>query len=395
MLVKNGRCVALALLTVCVSLNACASPKSVSSPALPALTEANTEAADTEDMEYWKEWWNAEKVSLPKSNVLQFTNGKEGIYNYCPSVIKLDGGTLYAYYCTNVNSFDVTDHIGCRKGIQGSDGSISWEEEKIVLSPDVGTWDARHTCDPSVIAGDFEYKNQKYSYMMAYLGCTSSDNQCNKIGIAVAKTPDGPFIKVGNKPLIDFEADAEYSGFQWGVGQPSLINADCKGRIWLFYTLGDKNGTRLVADEWELSELDAPERVSSEEISKKGLVNLNGGNDYMNNADLLYDAENKRFYASSDCHPNPSDEPSYISSHFRVTYFTWEDSFNDTVWKDCEVVSPQMTGFARNHNTGFLRDKYGHITDGGCLTVFYTTSVTGSDSLWSYRIYNYSIRIPK
>ena len=387
---KRKKYTLVLIMAICVLLNACSRTEQAR---LPTSDTDIIEATDI-GLEQWKQWWDKNKVELPESNLLQFTNDKEGIYNYCPSIMKLNDEALYIYYCTNFNSYDVTDYIGCRKGVQNGDGRIAWGEEKIVLFPSAGTWDARHTCDPSVIAGDFKYQNKRYGYMMAYLGCTSSDNQNNKIGIAVSESPEGPFIKIENDPLVDFEMDSEYSGFQWGVGQPCLINADKQGRVWIFYTRGDRNGTRLVMDEWELTDLDAPQRLSTEEVSGKGLVKLNGSSDYMNNADLLYDAENKRFYASSDCHPNPSDEPNFISSHFRVTYFVQKDSFSDVVWKNHTVISPQMTNFARNHNTGLLRDEYGHMADNGYLTVFYTMSITGDNSLWSYRIYNYNLRIP-
>lgn len=85
------------------------------------------------------------------------SNSREGIYNYCPSVFQTDDGTRYVYYCTNKNSYEVVDHIGCRKGVRGLGGRYKWSEEKIVLSPTENSWDAHHTCDPSVIKGDFEY----------------------------------------------------------------------------------------------------------------------------------------------------------------------------------------------------------------------------------------------
>lgn len=337
-------------------------------------------------------------VVLPKSNNLQFDASREGTYNYCPAAMKLSDGTMYIYYCTNTESYEVVDYIGCRKGARKSDGTIEWGEEKIVLSPGgAGAWDAHHVCDPSVIAGSFAYGGETYGYLMAYLGCTSYDNQENKIGLAVAKSPEGPFVKVGDEPFIDFTVNSNVQVFQWGVGQPSLVSQDKQGKVWLFYTKGDVDGTRLMVDVWNLSDLDSPVGVTRQKLSENGLKNLDGGNDFMNNADLIYDAANNRFYASSDCHPNPTDTPNYISAHFRVNYFTPANStsFGSFTWSTLKQVGPVITEFVRNHNTGVLRDAYGHMTDDGYLTVFYTVSNTGNSSLWTYRIYDYYMELPK
>lgn len=336
-------------------------------------------------------------IAMPtKNNNLQFDSTKEGIYNYCPSIMELADGTVYIYYCTNTESFQVVDYIGCRKGTRGTDGTIAWGEEKIVLAPGAqGAWDAHHVCDPSVIAGEFSYGGESYGYLMAYLGCTSYDNQENEIGLAVAKSPEGPFIKVGTEPFVKFTMDPDVTVFQWGVGQPSLVSMDKKGKVWMFYTKGDADGTRLIVDGWNLSDLDSPTGLLREEISANGLVDLEENQDFMNNADLVYDVENGRFFAVSDCHPNPKDPPNYISAHFRVTYFDKKDSFTQIKWEKLKYVGPVLTDFMRNHNTGVLRDAYGHLNDDGYLSIFYTKSDTGNSSLWSYRIYDYYVELPK
>lgn len=331
-------------------------------------------------------------VTLPPSHRLQF-DAAAGIYNYCPTVMQTDAHTAYIYYCTNREARTVVDHIACRKGTRSEDGAWSWGAERIVLSPTAGAWDAHHTCDPTVVAGDFCYGGENYAYLMAYLGCTSYDNQDNKIGIAVAKSPEGPFIKVGSAPLVGFEFDGSADVWEWGVGQPSLVNLDRGGRMLLFYTRGDRNGTRTLVEEWNLSDLSSPVRASSETLSVVGLTDLNGEQDILNNADFVYDAAKDRFFAVSVCHPNPASEPNYIASHFRMTCFDRPTSYASFTWQTVCTVGERESGFARNHNAGVLRDAYGHLT-GDCLTAFYTVSVTGAQSLWSYRIYNYHALLP-
>ena len=303
-----------------------------------------------------------------------------------------DDGTAYVYYCTNKDSKRIVDYVGFRKGTVLSNGEIKWGAESRVLSPTSGSWDAMHTCDPSVIKGKFSYNSEEYYYLLAYLGCTSIDNQDNKVGLAVAKSPEGPFIKIGDKPFVDFTMDPSVSVFQWGVGQPSLVSQDKEGKVYLFYTRGDKDGTRTIVENWDLSNLNAPELIKRETLSHKGLVDLNGGGDIINNADFAYDPESGRFYASSDCHPMPSDDPNFISTHFRITSFDPGEGFSDITWTNEYQIGPDDTGFARNHNTGIVRDEYGYTLPGDEITVFYTRSLTGPDSLWSYRIYNYTVK---
>ncbi len=366
-----------------------------SDTAVSAEETADTEAATSESIvESSSEQESADSpieldTVILASHNLQFYNEKNGIYNYCPSIIQIDENTRYIYYCTNKLSFRITDYIGCRKATRGEDGVWSWGKETVVLSPTANTWDARHNCDPSVVAGEFMYDGESYSYLMAYLGCTSDNSQDNKIGFAVAKNPDGPFVKVGDEPFVDFTRDSSVNVFQWGVGQASIINMDKKANILLFYTRGDKTATRTVVQELDLSDLSNPIVIMPEtKLSESGLKSLSGGGDIINNADFVYDSQSSRFYVSSDCHPNPTSVPDYISSHFRITYFDIPESYTSFTWETLSQIGPNETGFARNHNTGILRDAYGHLPN-GYITVYYTVSEEGNDSLWSYKIYDY------
>jgi len=332
-----------------------------------------------------------QEETMPDINTPQFFKYAKGFYNYCPSAMQTDENTIYVYYCTNSTAYEVVDYIGLRIGTRESDGTWTWSKEKIVFSPTENTWDAHHTCDPSVAAGEFTYNGEKYSYLMAYLGCTSYDNQDNEIGLAVAKSPEGPFIKVGSEPFINFEFFGSADIWEWGVGQPSIVNLDKKGHILIFYTRGDRNGTRIICEEWDLSDLSNPQKLSSSPVSTKGLTNLNGGGDGMNNADFVYDSENDRFYAVSDCNPMPADEPNYISTHFRVVYFDKPEDYSDFTWSELAVIGENETDYPRNHNAGILRDAYGHLPKGN-ISVFYTVSKTGPDSLWTYKIHKYILK---
>lgn len=325
---------------------------------------------------------------------IQFANALEGIYNYCPSVMMTDENTAYIYYCTNRQSYVIIDYIGCRKGTRNADGSWTWGDEFIVLSPTEKAWDEHHTCDPSVIAGSFAYNGEQYSYLMAYLGCDliSNDSQDNKIGLAVAKSPEGPFIKVGSAPFVDFEFQYSPDIWEWGVGQPSIVNIDKQGRVMMFYTRGDRNGTRVLYEEWDLSDVSSPKKLSEGPLSTKGLTNLYGAQDFMNNADFVYDAKNNRYYAISECHPTSFADDTNLVAALQISYCDVGTShFGEVEWKALAQISKYETGFYSNHNAGFLRDSYGYLSD-DFLTVFYT-SASKSQELWTFKIHDYYVDV--
>ncbi len=118
-----------------------------------------------------------------------FESNKSGVYNYCPTCIS-NGHTLDIWYCANENSYSVRDSIMYRS-VTILDNESTYSDEKVVLRSTPNSWDSYHVCDPSVIEGNFSYNGQSYKYLMAYLGCSSTDNQDNKIGIAVSNSKDG------------------------------------------------------------------------------------------------------------------------------------------------------------------------------------------------------------
>ena len=217
-------------------------------------------------------------------------------YNYFPTIFEEDG-VRHIYYCANKLHGNVTDYVAYRSGTKDASGRWVYSEIQYVLEPTADTWDSRHVCDPSVIKGEFKYNDEDYSYLMAYLGCVTSDNTSNEVGLAVSKTPAGPWIKLGSNPFCDYELNGN-AGFQWGYGQPSLVSVDKKGQVLLFYTVGDGSSTYELVERWNLSDLNNPVMVSdgSKRVLTRGLKNLNGTQDYISNADFAYDPSSGRIY---------------------------------------------------------------------------------------------------
>ena len=332
---------------------------------------------------------------------------KGNFYNYCPTM-RVEGDTLHVWYCTNKISGNITDYIGYRTAKKIA-GNWRFSREKIVLGPTKGTWDARHTCDPSVIKGEFRLGHKTYNYLMAYLGCVTDDCKDNENGIAYSERIGGPWIKLDNNPLIPYINSNDYPGphVYWGYGQPTLVSIDKKGQCLIFYSVGAKE-TFTRAEHWDFSNLDKPEKIAETRIRDDGYVNIEGNKDVINNADFAYDCKNKVLYATGDMHVRGVDQPTYISNALPVLQaklnhderFPLETLFTKSyAWEPVGFIDQTVSGFPKNHNPGILSDIYGWLYDQNELLIGYTVSDLNKthprrngiwQSLHTYRIYGQS-----
>lgn len=340
---------------------------------------------------------NTKEVKADSSGAtLLFGHGTPGtdlFYNYCPSIMQTSSGERHIYYCTNKTSGNVTDYIGYRSGTLQSDGSYSWSSNEYVLSPSSGEWDERHTCDPSVIKGDFKSGLIHYNYLMAYLGCVTNDNSKNEVGLAVSLTPDGPWHKLDSlNPFCHFIPSAGYDGWEWGYGQPSLVSIDKEGQVLLTYTTGERYGTYIVAEKWDLSDLKNPVQLQAKKrIFTTGLKQTNGSTDNcLNNADFAYDEASGRIYAIRDNHPNATLNPT-VGTEAQLVYL--EPNSSDTSvggnlmantgeWKILKNIGESLTGLERNHNCGLVRDEYGHLNNPKTISVIVTSGFENPSNDW-------------
>lgn len=320
-----------------------------------------------------------------------FEKEKGNRYNYCPSAFT-DGNLIHVYYCANQSLGEVKDVIAYRECRDNGDGTYSYSEQKEVLSPSNDSWDSMHVCDPSVVKGKFGCAGQEYSYLMAYLGCKTDDCQNNSIGLAVADHPAGPWVKISfQDPFIGYVRDTDYPDtFQWGYGQPSLINMDENGKVLLTYTSGTHNLTSQIAEVWDLNDFSNPQLIARTTISNGNLylTDGSGGSDFISNAEFSYDKNSKKMYMVSDTHPYTGSVLSNIPSESRVVAISAEDmrTITDTLavaqWKPVKMVDKSVTGYSKNHNCSFIRDCYGYWDSGA------TAEEKGTflDSLWTYQI---------
>lgn len=356
---------------------------------------------------------NSSKPTEEESKVYQLFEHKDGetetdqFYNYCPTSFEEDG-VRHIYYCANKIHGNVTDYIAYRRGVKNEKGIWEYSEISYVLAPTENTWDSRHVCDPSVIKGVFNYNEETYNYLMAYLGCVTSDNTKNEVGLAIAKKPEGPWIKINNNPICHYELN-DNKGFQWGYGQPSLVSVDKASEVLLFYTVGDGASTYTRVERWDFSSLNNPVMVSDnyKRVITRGLKNLNNAQDYISNADFAYDPTSGRIYMIKDDHPSP--EGASVGSG--VTIYYLEEDFENKdfypgytlfnvvgdMWNEMDHIDVSVSGFALNHNSGFVTDAYGWTLSNKNIDCLFTAANFYPSSFWgtlgSYRIYQYTMEI--
>lgn len=347
-----------------------------------------------------------------------FEHGKIGddkYYNYCPSTI-VENGIKHIFYCSNKMYGNVTDYIAYRQGVY-ENGHFKYTDTKDIiwaLSPTASTWDERHVCDPSVIKGEFNYDGTKYSYLMAYLGCITSDNTRNETGLAVSNSLEGPWIKCDKiNPIVPVESD----NYHWGNGQPELISVDKKGRAILFTSYSGNSRSGEQCFEYDFSDLNNPKLIRSKlGLNTNGISNVNKKegekvSNFIANVGIAYDEVNKKIIMAKGRNPFGSDglAPNFIASQVDVYYL--DDSNNENAfdelfkssasannWVFIGTIDEQLTSFKRNHNTGIVRDPYGRLVESDRVEVAFTRSdaddFTNAWGYWStYRIYSTSFNL--
>lgn len=342
------------------------------------------------------------------------------IFNYCPAILTetVDGEeVMHVWYCTNKDDGVIMDHIGYRKGVKQEDGRWLFSEQQIVFAPTQGTWDSRHTCDPAVIRGKFRYQGTDYTYLMAYLGCTTEDYQKNETGIAVANAPEGPWVKAASlNPIVPWydngdeaEEQKKYEEMQgtssiyWGTGMPALISLDGEGDVLMFYQ-STLQGTGI--QRWDFSDLDDPTCLFTTRITHNGIVNSVGHKCNINIPDFAYDPVGKRFYVCGVTNEkNPPDETiTRVNSHCMVAYLENVQSpeklcdllrNGSYVWQMAGYIGPSDTGWERNHNPGIVRDEHGFLPDSDEVRVIVSTGHNSWDNenIFTYRLHGAMVSV--
>lgn len=324
-------------------------------------------------------------------------------YSYCPVVLQQENGDRYVFMCANPYADPsaslyntIIDNI--YMFIEHPDGTRT--EAKSVLQPGEA-YDNHHVCDPSVIEGEFKMDGAVYKYAMFYTTGIKEYDYCE---LAVAFSNDlnaDKWVKYTEGPIVKKtwagEGDLQWSGGNcWGVGQPSAISLDGKGKVLLTYSIGDLNGTRVAYRFIDMSDMSRLDMGTQRSMITNGLKQSNGSQDIASNLDFALDREHDRIIMVRDVRPFPATYPTFIPSTMEVMYLSFS-GFQDNVgtWKKLAQITPELTGFPRNHNAGFVRDNFGYISDYTKPTIYFTVSkqapdVYESENLmccWTYDIY--------
>ena len=324
-------------------------------------------------------------------------------YSYCPSIIKEDDGTTHVYFCGNPNQGIMVDNIYHIK--INPDGTKT--SAKSVLQPGApGSWDDHHTCDPSVIAGEFKMDGKSYKYAMFFL-TNKYGVYYNEIGVAFSNQLDAdewvkyPELLVKKTWSDDGDQILGSGGKSWGVGQPSAVSLDNKGKVLLTYTVGDISGTRIVWAQPDLSDMSSYSSVMVTSMIGSGLKNMdNSGTDYTCNSDFAVCIDEDIILMVRPVQPHPNDYPAYLNVSLEVDYMKFSDFLASTgIWTPMLRITPNETKFPRNHNAGIERNEYGQIKNWKEPVIYYTVSkaapdvyaTAGNHAEWTYHIYKGNI----
>lgn len=326
-------------------------------------------------------------------------DGEEYFYNYCPSIM-IEDGVEHIYYCTNKDWGNITDYIGYRQG-SIINGQLKYTKEQLVVSPTPETWDQTHTCDPSVIKGEFKYNGEDYNYLMAYLGCIPLNCKLNETGIAVSKSPNGPWVKCNDKKLdgiTSINPIVPYSDFNcteenWGTGQACLMSVNKKGRVLLFTTVACPTGGFTDVREYDFSNINDYKLIREAKLSTDGICY---GTNWIGNAEYCFDQVNKKFIMAKPRggFGKDGEYPDFIADTIDVYYLdasnydspfdVFFDSEKTVGWKYISSINKELSGYPRNHNTGIITDEYQYMYKQGVVGVAFTSSQYGTVSAMTY-----------
>ena len=324
-------------------------------------------------------------------------------YSYCPSALLQEDGSVNIFFCGNPVSEIMVDNVFTVKVDPAGNGT----EAKSVLQPgESGSWDDHHTCDPSVIEGEFKWGESTYRYAMFFLS-NMYGVYYNEIGVAFSNDLNASsWVKYPEqivRKTWSSEGDQAIGGGgnSWGVGQPSAVSLDKKGKVLLTYTVGDIGGTRIVWTEADMSDVENMTFTPSRTMVATGLYDVTGKNrDYTCNADFAINQEEDKIVMIRPVQPHPTDYPAFIPVAQEIDYMNLSDFMQSRgEWKTIYRITKTDTGFPRNHNSCILRDNFGHIEDWAHPTFYFTVSkaepevspTPATHAEWTYHIYKSTI----
>ena len=325
------------------------------------------------------------QLQFETDSLRQIYSHPDGIYSYAPSIVEM-GNLRYIWTCHNHVPNVVRDDIVMAKWESGR-----LTEDRSVLMHSFFGWDSFHICDPSVMRAELVFNKTVYHWVMFFLGNDVDRSARNQIGVALAQTVEGPWEKLPTPLLSRVEDDG------WGIGQPSALPLDDKGKFLVLYSGG---GLHIaIVDLGNLDHLNVSQPI---EVSTKGLEDLTKQRPEVSNIDIAYGPGRKRIYAVGDIRTEHKDYPGFITSRLAVLSIDAQELVRGTgSWRVEGEIGPELTGFPRNHNAGLVRDADGYLAGNGRLTVVFTRSCASSSNFscvsraeWTYDLWELSAPLP-
>ena len=316
------------------------------------------------------------KKELPKvvPQVNYELSGGAGHYDYAPSFITDKYGIVYGYLCENREPFKIVDYIYLYKGIPTREG-IKWQPGTEVIEPSRTGWDDCHICDPDVREFSTTYRGHTNKWIMTYLGVDQWDCNHNQVGIALADNIEGPWEKYP-KPIIPYDKFDK-----WGTGQSTSIVLN-DSTIATFYHSTTENGPFAM----RLINLKDLEKI---DIGEEYAVPFLSANTYVAVSDeYIYTVSEGRSENYEKIVPTWVGDICVVRCKPRSGDLVADMTSPVDEWIEIGRVTPELSGFPRNHNPGFLTDSRGWLPSDDSLTVYFTPAVTGDDWLWSYDLYS-------
>lgn len=309
-------------------------------------------------------------------------------YRYAPATIA-DGTREWCWTCQNATEGVIKDSIFLTERV----GGVVRSNRPALTASAPGRWDSFHVCDPSVVGGRFRFAGRGYRFALFYLGNDVNASRHNQIGVAFADRLDGPWTRAP-EPVVAHADDGT-----WGVGQPSAVCTDARrGRVLVFYTRGDRDGTRQMCREVRLQDSGRGfESGPDVTLTNAGLTGTDGRPDILNNADFAYSPTRRRFYALREQHPNPKEYPAFIGASLQLVSLPAENvARGGGAWRVEGDITPALTSLARNHNGGFVRTLSGALPDPRRVRVVFTGSCAGPGcpvAEWTYDLWEMTGRL--
>lgn len=339
-----------------------------------------------------------------------------GYYNEHPCVFE-ENNERYVYYTKNkVKSSDDSEYIAVRKATQ-SEGKWIYGNAGVALDVSESGWDSEKVFQADVVRGVFTFDDEQYSYLMAY-AATDSDTsrKAAQIGFAVAKSAEGPFIRVGENPVITWNA-YDYSQYGElitnGVCEPSLINYDGVSNIVLFYSLFNPNTSYsckyMILDlSGDLKSLTTKKGERGNVLSAKGITDM-GTDPACISADFALSADKSTIYAVRDYYPISPLSPAVaeavqvLSAPIGILTETVGDNSPKWTIIDDKISSldtavwekEEMTGYDRIYSACIIGDEYGILHSETFLISFTSCALASSTPNYKYTPMIHEYRIER